>query len=239
MNCTTTAVKALLFDVFGTMVDWRESVSRQAKTLLNRRGIAVDWRGFADAWRGKYQPAMEQVRSGRRDFVRLDVLHRESLMDVLQEFGITDLTEPEIDHLNRAWHQLDPWPDSVPGLMRLKRQFILGTMSNGNVALLVNMAKYAELPWDVILGAEPAQAYKPLPETYKTAVDWLGLTPGQVMMCSAHNSDLLAARACGLATAFIARPTEYGLHQDRDCKAEHAFDVVTESVLGLAHQLGC
>ena len=153
---------------------------------------------------------MEGVRSGKRGYVRLDVLHLENLMEVLEEFKVSGLSSAELDYLNRAWHRLKPWPDSVSGLERLKKKFIIGTMSNGNVALMVNMAKHSGLPWDVILGAEPAQAYKPDPKTYLTGVDWLGLQPDEVLMCAAHNNDLVAARDQGLKTAFIARPTEYG-----------------------------
>ena len=182
---------------------------------------------------------MERVRSGGRGYVRLDVLHRENLVELLAERGFDRLSETEIDHLNKAWHRLDGWSDSPAGLTRLKTKFIIGTMSNGNVALMVNMAKHAGLPWDVILGAEPAQAYKPTPQTYLTGVEWLGLEPAEVLMCAAHNSDLLAAGACGLRTAFIARPHEYGPNQDRDFKAEHAFDYISENMLDLADQLGC
>ena len=234
-----TTIKALVFDVFGTVVDWRNSIAREAETILSPKGVVADWLVFADAWRGKYQPSMDQVRSGGRGYVRLDVLHRENLLEVLDEFGVTGLSEAEIDRLNKAWHRLDPWPDCVEGLTRLKTKYILGTMSNGNVALMVNMAKYAGLPWDVILGAEPAQAYKPQPETYLTGVCWLGLEPQEVLMCAAHNHDLLAARDCGLKTAFIARPTEYGPNQDRDFKAEHDFDHITESMIDLAEKLDC
>ena len=235
----SSTIKALVFDVFGTVVDWRTSIAREAEQNLAPKGVSLDWPGFADAWRGKYQGAMERVRSGGRGFVRLDILHRENLVEVLDEYAIKGLSEAEVDHLNKAWHRLDPWPDSVPGLTRLKTRYILGTMSNGNVALMVNMAKHGGLPWDVILGAEPAQAYKPTPKTYLTGADWLGLAPSEVLMCAAHNGDLLAAGAVGLKTAFIARPREYGPAQDKDFKAEHAFDYIAETMLDLADQLGC
>lgn len=236
---TSRTIKALVFDVFGTVVDWRASIAREAETSLAPKGVSLDWLSFADAWRGKYQPAMERVRGGGRGYVRLDILHHENLVELLGEHGIDGLSEAEIDHLNRAWHRLDPWPDSPAGLTRLKSRFIIGTMSNGNVALMVNMAKHGGLPWDVILGAEPAQSYKPMPRTYLTGVEWLGLEPAEVLMCAAHNSDLLAAAECGLKTAFIARPHEYGPNQDRDFEAEHDFDYITESMLDLADQLGC
>ena len=232
-------IKALVFDVFGTVVDWRTSIAREAEKCLSSKRYALDWLSFADAWRGKYQPAMQKIRNGSRGFVRLDVLHKENLIEVLNDFDIKGLNDLELDNLNKAWHRLDPWPDSVTGLVRLKKKFIIGTMSNGNVALMVNMAKHGDLPWDVILGAEPAQSYKPEPKTYLTGVDWLNLKPSEVLMCAAHNSDLLAAAAQGLRTAFIARPTEYGPNQKEDFKAEHDFDYVSESMIDLADQLGC
>jgi 2-haloacid dehalogenase len=236
---TSSTIKALVFDVFGTVVDWRTSIAREAKTSLASKGVDTDWLAFADAWRGKYQPAMERVRSGGRGYVRLDILHRENLEELLAEMGVSGLSEEELVHLNKAWHRLDGWPDSPGGLARLKTKYIIGTMSNGNVALMVNMAKHAGLPWDVILGAEPAQSYKPMPRTYLTGAEWLGLEPSEVLMCAAHNSDLLAAAECGLGTAFIARPHEYGPNQDRDFKAEHDFDYVTGDMNDLADQLGC
>lgn len=232
-------LKALVFDVFGTVVDWRTSIANEASDQLKNKGFDLNWLAFAEAWRAKYQPSMEGVRSGKRGYVRLDILHLENLMEVLEEFKVSGLSSDDLDYLNRAWHRLEPWPDSVSGLQRLKKKFIIGTMSNGNVALMVNMAKHSGLPWDVILGAEPAQAYKPDPKTYLTGVDWLGLQPDQVLMCAAHNSDLVAARNQGLKTAFIARPTEYGNNQSVDITAEHEFDFITTDMNDLADQLGC
>ncbi|MBT4354933.1 MAG: haloacid dehalogenase type II [Rhodospirillaceae bacterium] len=232
-------IKALVFDVFGTVVDWRTSIASEAKQCLSKKGYELDWVLFADSWRAKYQPAMEKVRTGGRGFVRLDILHMENLIEVLKDFDIKSVTETELNYLNRAWHRLLPWSDSVPGLLRLKKKFIIGTMSNGNVALMVNMAKNGGLPWDVILGAEPAQAYKPEPKTYLTGVDWLNLKPSEVLMCAAHNADLVAAGAQGLKTAFIARPTEYGPNQKHDFEAEHDFDYISENMLDLADKLGC
>lgn len=234
-----TRIKALTFDVFGTVVDWRGSVIRELANFGAAKGIAADWAAVADAWRGLYQPAMDRVRRGERPWVRLDTLHRESLVTLLDRFAIQGLTPAEIDHLNRAWHRLDPWPDAVPGLTRLKARYILATMSNGNVALMVNMAKRAGLPWDAILGAEPAQGYKPQPKVYLTGADLLGLEPGECMMVAAHNGDLVAAAALGFRTGFVARPTEYGPHQTKDFKAEHAFDVVAADFADLARQMGC
>jgi len=229
-------VRALFFDVFGTVVDWRSSIAREAQAMLGERGI--DWHTFADAWRARYQPAMEEVRAGRRPWVKLDVLHRENLLEVLAEFE-SRLADDEIDHLNRAWHRLDPWPDVVDGLQRLKTRYILATVSNGNVALMVDMAKHAGLPWDVILGAEVAGAYKPDPQAYLGSAALLDLPPAACMMVAAHNGDLVAARACGLRTAFVARPDEHGPGQTIDKRAEQDFDVVADSFIDLADKLGC
>jgi len=206
-------VRALVFDVFGTVVDWRSSIIAEGLELGRRTGIEADWEGLADAWRGCYQPSMDQVRKGLRPWIKLDDLHRDSLRALMPRFGLQTLSEEEVERFNRASHRLTPWPDSVPGLTRLKTRYIITTLSNGNVALLLNMARNAGLPWDTILGAEPARAYKPLPEAYVSTVDFLGLVPSQVMMVAAHNDDLLAARECGLRTAFIPRPTEYGPHR--------------------------
>ena len=232
-------VKALVFDVFGTVVDWRTSIIRELEAFGARKGISADWAAFTDEWRGLYQPSMEEVRSGRRPWTILDVLHRESLEKLLTKFGITELDEAEKDHLNKVWHRLAPWPDSVPGLQRLKSRYVIGTLSNGNVGLLTWLAKNAGLPWDVILGAEVARAYKPLPEAYLRTAEILGLRPEQMMLVAAHNDDLAAAAALGYATAFVARPTEYGPHQVKDFKADRAWDVVADTFLGLADALGC
>jgi 2-haloacid dehalogenase len=226
-------VKALCFDVFGTVVDWRGSIAREFDAL----GIDGDGHAFADAWRARYQPAMAEVRSGRRPWVKLDVLHRENLLAVLAEREIA-LDDDAIDHLNRVWHRLDPWPDAVAGLRRLKTRYILATLSNGNVALMVNMAKHGGLPWDVILGAEVAGAYKPSPQAYLGSAALLDLEPAACMMVAAHNGDLVAAAACGLRTAFVARPAEHGPQQTSDRRAEHDFDVVADSFTDLADKLG-
>jgi 2-haloacid dehalogenase len=231
--------RALCFDVFGTVVDWRNSIAREAGELGRKKGIERDWLAFADAWRGKYQPAMERVRSGGRGFVKLDVLHRENLEEVLREFEFPKLDEAELDRLNRAWHRLDPWPDVVEGLTRLKRRFILATLSNGNIALMVNMAKRAGLPWDAILGAEVARSYKPQPQAYLATADCLGLQPGECVLVAAHNSDLVAAGKCGLQRAFGARPTEHGPGQKFDLVAKHDFEYVAKDFVDLADKLGC
>lgn len=231
-------IRALTFDVFGTVVDWRNSIAREAEALLAKEGHPVDGQGFALAWRARYQPSMEEIRAGRRPFVKLDVLHRENLLDVLREFGIEGIPEPAIDELSRAWHRLTPWPDVVEGLGRLKRRHIIATLSNGNVALMVNLAKHGGLPWDVILGAEVANAYKPDPDAYKRAAALLDLDPGDCLMVAAHNDDLVAAAATGMKTAFVARPDEYGPGQTRDLSADHDFDVVASDFGDLADRLG-
>jgi 2-haloacid dehalogenase len=231
-------IKALTFDVFGTVVDWRSSIAREAEALLGRaKGVKADWAAFADAWRGKYQPAMDRVRKGHRGFVKLDVLHRENLVEVLKEHKIAGLSEAEIDALNRAWHRLSPWPDSVPGMTRLRRRYILASLSNGNIALIVNMAKHAGIPWDAILGAEVARSYKPRPETYHSAAEALGLRPDQCLMVAAHNDDLVAAAKCGFRTAFVARPNEHGPNQKRDFEAITGVDMAINDFEELATRL--
>jgi len=230
--------KALLFDVFGTVVDWRGSITREAQALLAPQGHALDWDAFARDWRARYQPAMERVRSGTRSFVRLDVLHRENLVETLEAFGVTGLAETEIDHLNRAWHRLDPWPDAPSGLARLKRGAIIATLSNGNIALMVNMARHGDLPWDAILGAEVARAYKPQPEAYLRSCEALALAPGETMMVAAHNSDLVAAAATGMRTAFVLRPEEYGDPDHEDAQARRRYDIIADDFHDLAEKLG-
>lgn len=234
------AVQALVFDVFGTVVDWRTGIARDAAAFLARHGRPTDPGEFADAWRARYSPSMEPIRSGRRPFTRLDVLHRENLEQVLSDLGMdTSAIDPrELDDLNRAWHRLDPWPDAVGGLSRLRNRYILAPLSNGNISLLLDMAKRAGLPWDAILGAEVAQAYKPMPQAYLRTAEVLGLEPGQVCMVAAHNNDLAAARACGLATAFVLRPREHGPAQTTDLEAEQDWDVVARDFNELAQALG-
>jgi 2-haloacid dehalogenase len=233
-------IRACLFDVFGTVVDWRTSVSRDLAAFARGRALpAIDWLEFTMEWRKLYQPSMEEVRSGRRPFTILDVLHRESLVELLERYRVTGLSEADIDHMNRAWHRLDPWPDAVEGLTRLKRKRIVAPCSNGNIALMVNLAKRGGLPWDCILGAETARAYKPMPEAYLASCRQLGLAPGQVMMVAAHNGDLKAAKAQGLATAFVPRPTEYGPGQRTDLVPDPAcVDVVARDFNELEARLG-
>jgi 2-haloacid dehalogenase len=235
------SIKALTFDVFGTVVDWRGSIARDLGKFFAARTPRVerDWAKVADAWRGKYQPAMERVRSGGRGFVKLDVLHRENLEEVLKEFAIEGLSEAECQHVNRVWHRLDPWPDSIAGMTRLRRRYALASLSNGNVALIVAMAKRAGIPWDAVLGAETARAYKPQPEAYLRAAEMLSLAPAQCLMVAAHNADLLAAATCGFRTAFIRRPLEYGPVKTRDLAAEPGIDLDCADMNDLASRLSC
>lgn len=233
-------VEALLFDMFGTVVDWRESVAADVSTLLGEYLPEVDPHEFADLWRAEYQPSMERIRNGSRPFTRLDVLHRENLETVLARLGVDPGTVPPqaLDEINLSWHRLTPWPDSVSGLTRLKERFIIAPLSNANVRLALDVAKRAQLPWDAILGAEVAGAYKPEPAAYLRTVEILGLEPNQVAMVAAHNSDLAAAQQVGLRTAFIRRPTEYGPNQKTDLAPASEWDVVAEDFDDLAQQIG-
>ncbi len=230
-------IKALLFDVFGTVVDWRASIRNDLEQWFTPLGISRDWEAFAQDWRALYQPAMERVRNGQRGYVRLDILHRESLDSLLPTYDLADLSADQRDHINRIWHRLQPWDDVLPGLLQLKPQFILATLSNGNIELMVNMARNANLPWDMILGAEVAQAYKPDPQAYLVSMDMLGLEPAQCLMVAAHNEDLRQASSLGMKTAFISRPTEYGDRQTVDFAAEEAWDFDCPSMIDLANRL--
>ena len=229
---------AIVFDTFGTVVDWRGSLIAELTVFGHKRGIEADWAALVDAWRRAYHPSMDRVRKGEQKWTILDDLHRSSLDRLVDEFGIEGLSEDDLRHMNLGWHRLNPWPDSVPGLARLKRRFIIGPLSNGNVALLTNMAKHAGLPWDVIFGSDLFGHYKPDPETYLGVARLLGLEPAQVMMAAAHNSDLGHARQVGLMTAFFPRPSEYGSHQTRDFTAEQDWDVVAADIEDLAGKLG-
>lgn len=230
-------VKALVFDVFGTVVDWRGSIIREGRLLGRRKKLKVDWAAFADAWRAGYRPAMARVRSGELPWTKIDVLHRMILDELLPRFGIRGLAEDEIDHLNRVWHRLEPWPDARAGLAKLKRRYVIATLSNGNVALLTNMAKHAGLPWDCILSAEVVRHYKPDPETYLGAADLLGVQPAELMLVAAHKDDLHAARACGLKTAYVTRPREYGPGAKADLSRDPALDLHARDFNDLARQL--
>ncbi|MEZ5823388.1 MAG: haloacid dehalogenase type II [Geminicoccaceae bacterium] len=228
-------VDALLFDVFGTLVDWRGSIARELSTLLP----GIDGDAFARAWRGRYQPSMERVRSGARGYVRLDVLHRENLLETLDEFAVTGLDEERIDHLNRVWHRLSPWPDVVEGLARLKKKYILAPCSNANIALMTRLARHGGMSFDTVLGAEPTRSYKPMRETYLGSADLLDLPPERCMMVAAHNDDLAAARACGLKTAFFPRPGEYGGSDVRNREASSDWTFIARDLVDLADRTGC
>ena len=230
-------LKAILFDVFGTVVDWRTSLIDELSAWGRDRVPGADWTGLVDDWRAAYAPSMARVRRGELAWTPLDALHRQTLDEIAPRYGVVGLTPSEMDWVNRGWHRLRPWPDSVPGLTRLKRRYLLSPLSNGNVALLVNMAKQAGLPWDLVLCAEIFRHYKPDAEVYLGACSLLGLLPGQVMLCAAHNSDLAAAQALGLQTAFIPRPLEYGPLQVRDFDAEGQWDVVAADLTALADRL--
>jgi 2-haloacid dehalogenase len=234
------AVKALVFDVFGTVVDWRSSLIADFTTWAARRGVKADWTALVDAWRAAYAPSMDEVRQHpERGYIILDALHRQTLEKLVAQFSISGLNDADLHHLTMGWHRLNPWPDSVAGLTRLKTEYIIGPLSNGNVALLTNMAKYAGLPWDLVLSAELFEHYKPDRETYLGVARLLGLPPEQVMMVAAHNNDLEAAKRLGLKTAFVARPTEYGPLQSRDFKAEGDWDIVARDFNEVADRLGC
>jgi 2-haloacid dehalogenase len=235
----TSGVKALVFDTFGTVVDWRGSIIAEGTAWGQAKGLSIDWARFADRWRNGYAPAMEKVRKGELPWTKLDDLHRMLLNDLLQEFGIKGLTEEEKDHWNRVWHRLKPWPDSVSGLARLKKKFTIAPLSNGNVSLLADMAKNAGLGWDLILSAELARHYKPDRESYLTAVELLSLKAGEVMMTAAHRGDLEAARSFGLRTGFIHRPNEYGPGRRADTAQPGDFDVVASDIQDLASKMGC
>ena len=233
----TVAVKALFFDVFGTLVDWRTSIAREAKVLLEPRGPAVDWFAFADAWRGEYQGAMDEVRTGRIAFCKLDVLHRRNLEITLTRFGVTGLSEDDKRNLNLAWHRLDAWPDVPKGLARLKRQFLLAPVSNGNISLMVDLARRNDLRWDAILGAEIAGDYKPKPKVYLASAAAFDLAPGVCMMVAAHSKDLAAAAALGLRTAHVARPNEHG-PGGGEAAPTVPVDFAVQSLEELAEKLG-
>jgi 2-haloacid dehalogenase len=235
---STRAVKALVFDTFGTVVDWRDSIIEEGTVWGKNKGITVDWGRFADRWRAGYGPSMEKVRKGEMPWTNLDHLHRALLEDLLKEFHIEGLSEQEKDHWNRVWHRLKPWPDSVEGLTRLKKKYTIAPLSNGNVALLTDMAKHAGIPWDLILSAELARHYKPDREAYLIAVDLLELKPEEVMMCAAHVGDLRSARNFGLRTGFIHRPDEFGPTHKADDAKQGDFDVVSSGMLDFASKLG-
>lgn len=231
-------IQALVFDIFGTVVDWRGSIIREGQALQQRLGLAADWPALADAWRAGYAPAMARANAGQDPWTNIDGIHRRILDGLIPRFGLEALPEGERDALNRAWHRLDPWPDAVPGLTRLRRRFVLSTLSNGNVALLVNMAKRAGLPWDCVLSAELIGRYKPDLEVYRRAAALLGFGVEQVLMVAAHPSDLMAAQRAGLKTAYIPRPEERGPGGPMESTEGCRFDWQAPSLEALADQLG-
>ena len=232
---STPPVKVLVFDIFGTVVNWHSGIAREVQAL--RPG--VDGGAFAMAWRAGYQPAMRRVMSGELGWTLIDDLHRLILDGMLDQFGLADLTEAQKQHLNKAWHRLDPWPDVVAGLTRLKSRYTICSLSNGNIGLLTNMAKRAGLPWDCILSAEVFRAYKPDPAVYLGAAKVFDLAPAEVMLVAAHQDDLAAARACGLQTAYIERPAEFGLVRPKDVSPNPANTWHAQDFLVLANQLDC
>jgi len=230
-------IRALAFDVFGTVVDWRSSVIAELDRFGARHGVERDWAAFADDWRAGYAPAMDRVRRGELPWTRIDDLHRARLVELLADRGI-DVPDADVDELNRAWHRLEPWPDAVAGLTRLKQRHVITPLSNGNVSLLTNMAKHGGLPWDCVLSAEIFRHYKPDPETYLGCADILDVAPAELMMVAAHPSDLRAARAAGLATAFVYRPAEFGPDRTPDRPGPDEFDMLVDDFSGLADRLG-
>lgn len=235
---TLNDVKALTFDVFGTVVDYRSTIIAEGEQINRQKGWQIDWGQVADAWRGRYRPFMDRVASGELPWTKLDALHRMALEEVLEEFSVPALSEQEKIQLNLIWHRLRPWHDSVEGLTRLRTRFTLATLSNGNVSLLADMAKYSKLPWDCIFSAELAHAYKPDPRTYQMAIELLSLQPHEVMMVAAHQIDLRAAQAEGMRAAFVTRPLEFGRYHIPDLSADASFDVVATDLIDLASKLG-
>ncbi len=232
------SVKALTFDVFGTVVDWRSSIIREGWRVSERHGFGVDWTQFADNWRAGYAPAMNRVRTGELPWTTIDDLHRLILDDLLREFAIDGLSESEIDHLNRVWHRLEPWLDVAMGFDRLRSRYIVATLSNGNMSLLVNMAKHAGLLWDCVLSAELCRRYKPDREVYDMAARLLGLAPEQVMMVAAHSDDLEGAKRAGFRTAFVSRPLEHGPRGRVETAVQGSADIIATDLLDLAEKLG-
>jgi 2-haloacid dehalogenase len=230
--------RALAFDVFGTVVDWRSSIIRELEEFGHRRGVVQDWTTFADNWRAGYAPALDRVRRGELPWTRIDDLHRGILVELLQSAGITSVSDEDVENLNRAWHRLDPWPDTVAGLARLKQRFLITTLSNGNLSLLTNMAKRAGLPWDCVISAELFRHYKPDREAYLGCADLLDVAPDELMLVAAHPSDLRAARDAGLMTGYVVRPLEYGPGRKPQPIEDGEFDVVATDFVDLADRLG-
>ncbi|MEK6210101.1 MAG: haloacid dehalogenase type II [Pseudomonadota bacterium] len=234
---TPSSIRALTFDVFGTVVDWRGSIIREGRALGKQKNLKVDWAAVADAWRDGYKPAMDRVRKRQLPWMSIDQLHRLILDDVLAKLRIDGVTPQDKDHLNHAWHRLRPWPDALRGIRRLKKRYIVATLSNGNMSLLVDMARNAGLPWDCVLSAELFRHYKPDPEAYLGAAALLGLQPSEVLMVAAHKDDLQAAKRCGLRTAFVRRPMERGPGAKADLSSDRSFDFNADDFNDLASRL--
>jgi 2-haloacid dehalogenase len=233
-------IKVVLFDTFGTIVDWRSSIAREGKTFAKAKDVeGFDGDAFARAWRAGYRPGMARVTAGERPFVSIDTIYRERLDEILPQFGLAMLDETERDHLNRAWHRLTPWPDSIPGLKRIKSKHMISPLSNGSVMLLATMAKRAGIPWDFIFSSDMHRAFKRNPAVYQNAIRLLGVEPHEIMMTAAHNDDLEAARKEGMRTAYINRPYEYGADQKVDFEATSDWDIIADTVEGVADQLDC
>ena len=233
----STSIKALFFDVFGTVVDWRTSIARESELILKPKGYTLDWLAFADAWRDQYQPAMEEVRTGVIPFSKLDVLHRRNLERILPRFDVSGLDEATLQHFNKAWHRLDGWPDSAPGLQRLHRKFLIAPVSNGNISLMCGVARRNDFPWDAILGSEIAGDYKPKPRVYLRAAEAFDCEPSECVMVAAHSHDLAAAAKIGLKTAHVARPNEKGFDKG-EAKPTVPVDLAVPSMVALAEALG-
>ena len=237
---TIETVKAVVFDTFGTITDWRSSIAAEADKIAQAKGIEnFDGDAFARAWRAGYHPGMARVTSGERPWTPVDVIHRERLDEIIPDFGLDMLDEDERTHLNKAWHRLNPWPDGIPGLLRIKKKFLIAPLSNGSLTLLAGMAKRAGIPWDFVFSSDMHQAYKTDPKVYRNAIALLGVAPHEVMLGAAHNGDLEAAQKEGMRTAYINRPTEYGVDQVIDFEATGTYDIVADSVEEVADRLGC
>ena len=232
-------IKALTFDVFGTVVDWRGSIISECKSWDKTRHLQVNWEEFADEWRSEYGPSMNLVRNGEIPWTKLDDLHMSSLLKLLQKYEITNLNKSEIEHFNKIWHRLNPWPDAITGLSKLKKKFTIATLSNGNVSLLTNLAKWGKLPWDCILSAELSGHYKKDPEAYLKAAELLSLERHEIMMVAAHKDDLSAANHLGMKTCFVPRPLEHGSNKKIDSSPENWIDICASDFIDLASQLGC
>jgi 2-haloacid dehalogenase len=231
-------ITAILFDTYGTVVDWRSSVIAEGRALAREKGIeGVDWEAFTDAWKATYRPYMDQVLNGERPWTNNDALHRQRLDEIIGEFGIAGLNEHDLADFNRAWHRLKPWPDSLAGLRRIKAKVPIGSFSNGNMLLLANMANHSDIPWDFIIASDMFRQYKPDPRFYLGAIELLGGEAESIMLVAAHNYDLANARKHGMKTAFVLRPTMFGPNQDTNLKAEDDWDIVTDSIEGVADAL--